>query len=116
MSFFQFFIRLAIATAIFIFVLTWAVMPYFNETTELSLGFSSFFYGNTPPVGWARDLVLLSRAFWGLALISFILFPAISFFAEVETLHTNRFIAVILVMLGIGVFFISLIVHHMYSL
>ena len=99
----EFFIRAVAALGAFVMlVVIWAIVPYLNGVHDIDSGVKlhapmlSIFFGNKIPGGWIVLLFLVSRAFFGLVIVSLLLIPALRFFADSDFRPLMRAIAIIL--------------------
>ena len=108
-------IRLAVGGAIFAFlVVGWTLVPLADADTKLNLTLVQFFYGNSPPIGTVRTLLLVSRAFLSLGISAYVLLPAANFFINLDYRVITNYVTAVLIMLSVVVFFVSLVVQQLF--
>jgi hypothetical protein len=115
MNIIDFIVRALIAFGLFVFLVAqWAIVPLFDETKALNMGFFQVFYGNNTPQGMIRDVMLTGRLLFGLAFTLWVLIPAVRMFANVDARPVANFMLVALLLLSIVAFFGSMVVQYLY--
>lgn len=113
----KFIVFLAIAAVLFlVFVVGWSLVPLLNDEVDMNITVLSIFFGNTIPSGWVRDLLLLSRFFFGMLLTMFFLVPCLGFFFEFRVGMYNNTIAIVMAGASIGFLILALVVHQIFYL
>lgn len=117
MTLFAMIARLILSALLFLYlVVVWALVPFYVQSVPLDLTVISAFYGNNPPTGLVRDLLLISRALFGFTVSLYIFVPAMLIFVQFPAREVVRVLATALGLLCVVVFFASLIVFHLYHI
>lgn len=116
---FEFLIRLTASAAVFLFgVVVWAIVPLVNPDLPIELNvMTSVFFGNADPLSPSRELLLLSRFFFALGVMLFILVPTLAFFVDFpRSAMWNRTIAEVMAGLMVLSYLGAIVAHFFVAL
>ena len=115
----EFFFRIFLSLVIFIFgVAVWGIAPYGRGAFSggLDVSFLSIFFGNADIQGWSAAFLLLSRISMSMALISWILIPALNYAVYADFRPLVRACILFFLLLAAFAFFASLTWHFLFNI